>query len=729
MIYGAAADGYWSAGWRGILPLPPRMKKPPPNGYTGYDAMEPSYPDIMAWIEDHPDGNLALHLPRGVIGLDVDAYGAKTGEATFIEALNRWGALPPTVRSTSRPDGVSGIRLYRVQPEIQLRTEIKFPEQNVANIEVIQFTHRYVVSWPSIHPDTKATYEWLDESGAVVGIPNIEDLPWLPQRWVDGLRVEQITEITNRVNPFDALKGLPSGPMSKAVSDCFVAAVKHLDTDPGSRHDAAMRDVMRLLRLGEQGETGVPLALNEFGKVFAHATRDRNTASEAAGEYARMVYGQRGHDLIASTPTANVETLVDPSERSVSYAGAPSASETIKSSGVDSQAGMIDGVRKALSPEAARQLMATTGYEVRPEPDDDLDDDVNGFLFGTVTQEALKAEPDLSRDESPKSMRDKLLSISQLANIKPALPMVDKLLYQGTLAQIAGDPGSFKTFFTLGLACAVASNLDSWETYAVAKHGPVIYVAAEGVSGVRARILAWCEDQNVDPDTLNLHLYPEPIQLGSYNEIDELTNLAVDLGAVLVIFDTRARCTSDLNENDATEQDVAIRHAEKIRMASGATVLMIHHSARGGTAGRGSNAWDGAVWSDMRLSASGNVVKVLCQKHKDAESHCEHEFAMKKHTIGEDLMPDTDEEMRKTLICVAKETLPDSDEVVGNTNGAILKLLREEALENGYSAKEIEERVDSNHSTIWRTIKRLLETGAIKNIGTKSRPRYEATVA
>lgn len=213
-IYGAAAQDYWNLGWRGVLPLPPKMKKWPPKGYTGYEAQEPKYADVHAWTEDHPEGNLALHLPHGVIGLDVDAYGAKTGEATFIEALNRWGALPPTVRSTSRADGVSGIRLYRVQPEIQLRTEIKFPEQNVANIEVIQFSHRYVVSFPSIHPDTKATYQWLDESGAEVGIPSIDDLPWLPQRWVDGLRVEQITEITNRVNPFDALKGLPSGPMS-----------------------------------------------------------------------------------------------------------------------------------------------------------------------------------------------------------------------------------------------------------------------------------------------------------------------------------------------------------------------------------------------------------------------------------------------------------------------------------------------------------------------------------
>jgi hypothetical protein len=435
-----------------------------------------------------------------------------------------------------------------------------------------------------------------------------------------------------------------------------------------------------------------------------------------------MVYGQRGHDLIASTPTTTVETLVDPSERSVSYSGAP---ERAKSSGV------VDGVSKVLSPESARELMGeapTRRREPEGSDDDELDDEVNSFVMGTVSRQHIEAESAPEPDAGPKSMRDRLLSISQLANIKPALPMIDKLLYQGTLAQIAGDPGSYKTFFTLGLACAIASNLDSWETYAVEKHGPVIYVAAEGVSGVRARILAWCEDQHQDPDSLNLHLYPEPIQLGSYNEIEELTNLAVDMGAVLVIFDTRARCTSDLNENDATEQDVAIRNAEKIRMASGATVLMIHHSARSGTAGRGSNAWDGAVWSDMRLSARDNVVTVKCEKHKDAESHCEHEFAMKKHTIGEDLMPDTDEEMRKTLVCVAKETLPDSSELSGSLMDKIVLLLKEEALSNGYSPKQIEEAMESPHSSTWRAIKKLETMGRIKNIGTEKTPRFAATV-
>src|SRR5437868_10789208 len=124
--YAAAAQDYWAYGWKSVLPLPAGKKFPPPNKYTGYKALIPSFPDIMAWTEDLADGNLALRLPDTVVGLDVDAYGEKTGAATLAEALRRWGPLPPTVRSTSRVDGVSGIRLYRVPADVSLHTEIRF---------------------------------------------------------------------------------------------------------------------------------------------------------------------------------------------------------------------------------------------------------------------------------------------------------------------------------------------------------------------------------------------------------------------------------------------------------------------------------------------------------------------------------------------------------------------------------------------------------------------------
>jgi hypothetical protein len=101
---------------------------------------------------------------------------------------------------------------------------------------------------------------------------------------------------------------------------------------------------------------------------------------------------------------------------------------------------------------------------------------------------------------------------------------------------------------------------------------------------------------------------------------------------------------------------------------------------------------------------------------------------MMNHTISEDLMPDTDEEMRRTLVCVTKETAPNAVDGNGDTQEQILDLLKNQALEDGYTAKKLEELCDSNHATVYRSIKRLEGLGQVKNIGTSARPRYAATV-
>ena len=89
-----------------------------------------------------------------VIGIDTDHYGAKRGGDTLAEGENCWGLLPPTYTSTSRDDGISKIRLYRIPKGVKLAGVITFPELGLGDVEIIQPHHRYLVCWPSIHPDT-----------------------------------------------------------------------------------------------------------------------------------------------------------------------------------------------------------------------------------------------------------------------------------------------------------------------------------------------------------------------------------------------------------------------------------------------------------------------------------------------------------------------------------------------------------------------------------------------
>ncbi|MBM4616427.1 AAA family ATPase [Rhodococcus hoagii] len=243
-------------------------------------------------------------------------------------------------------------------------------------------------------------------------------------------------------------------------------------------------------------------------------------------------------------------------------------------------------------------------------------------------------------------------TISDLAKIPPAVPLIDGLLYQNTLVQITGNPGSYKSFLAVSMACAVASRkeLTHWAGYPVKAHGPVIYVAAEGASGLRARILGWCEVHDHEEDDVDLLLIDHPVQMGDDGQMKKLINTAVHFGAVMVVFDTRARCTLGMDENKADEQGIAIEAIEQLREATGCTTVVLHHSSRTGSAGRGSSVWDGNVWSDLRVSASGTTTTIHCEKHKDVTSGCDHEFELERHSVSPARMPVDDPFLRNTLV-------------------------------------------------------------------------------
>src|SRR6185312_10113039 len=109
-------------------------------------------------------------------------YGAKHGGRTLAECEARWGALPPTSRSTSRDDGISGIRLFNVPPGLSWPGQLPG-----GDVELIHHGHRYVMVWPSRHPEGRV-YRWIDPAGVTsVRIPRPEELPDLPLTWVEGL--------------------------------------------------------------------------------------------------------------------------------------------------------------------------------------------------------------------------------------------------------------------------------------------------------------------------------------------------------------------------------------------------------------------------------------------------------------------------------------------------------------------------------------------------------------
>jgi hypothetical protein len=146
--YKIGAPAYQAAGWTGIIPLPPKKKWPPPNSYTGWNGKDPSSTMIETWRNEtvgefQAGSNIAIHMPDGVVGIDVDHYDGKTGGETLAQLEADIGKLPATYVSTSRNDGISGIRWFRVEPGL------RWPTGPGKDIEFIHTGHRYALVWPS----------------------------------------------------------------------------------------------------------------------------------------------------------------------------------------------------------------------------------------------------------------------------------------------------------------------------------------------------------------------------------------------------------------------------------------------------------------------------------------------------------------------------------------------------------------------------------------------------
>lgn len=346
--YKDAAWCYREAGWEGILWVPLGAKKPPPPGFTGQSGIWPSGADITEWAEEYPPGSAALRLPENVIGIDVDAYGAKHGRATLAQLEEELGPLPPTWTSTARTDGVSGIRLYRVPPLDPGCGVIS----GLAGIDLIHYGHRYLMVHPSPHP-TEGIYRWWREGAAVDGeIPRPGDLPCLPYTWWQRLTRPRLAVPRN---PSDAdyatkinwLSNLRPGPACDYILGFMPKALKQLAEPSISRHDLVCRKAWSLISAGAEGHQGIDDALSQLRDAFVDATTDPRRApvrdvSKAKEEYDALVLSAVGKTLTEAPEPGQGPCSCEPERYYVDVPGVTTTSAAGDSSELRGTSNIVD---------------------------------------------------------------------------------------------------------------------------------------------------------------------------------------------------------------------------------------------------------------------------------------------------------------------------------------------------------------------------------------------------
>lgn len=241
---------------------------------------------------------------------------------------------------------------------------------------------------------------------------------------------------------------------------------------------------------------------------------------------------------------------------------------------------------------------------------------------GDVTDwlEAGHTLQDLLRVAETIASRFKLLTPDELETLPSPEYLASGWLVRGTLSCVYGPAGVGKSFVELDLVFSIASGTE-WLGCVPVTQGIVVYVAAEGVGGLKGRLQAW-RAKHPGVDISNVRFLPVAVNLLEMHEIDdfiESIKAQCDGSPVLVIFDTLARSMPGGDENSAKDMNVVIAAADRVRITFGCHVQIVHHTGRDGDHERGSTALRGAVDTSIYVlkNENGGGIIVRCIKAKD----------------------------------------------------------------------------------------------------------------
>lgn len=252
-----------------------------------------------------------------------------------------------------------------------------------------------------------------------------------------------------------------------------------------------------------------------------------------------------------------------------------------------------------------------------------------------ATIETANAKP------KPKS---RLYSISLLEAAEKALaarsePLVDGYLDKGTLAVFFGESGIGKTFALLDMLFSISTG-QPWAGRTTAR-GHVVYLAAEGGAGIFGRAKALLDHRKYEGAPC-FSVVPCPANLFD-EDVDALIELARDArkneGAAsteVIAIDTLARTMGNGDENSNKDMSAYIRNADRIREATGAAVILVHHTGKDQARGaRGASALRAATDSEFEVRRTkAGLPQIVTTKQREMEPAAPVTFRLKPVSIG-----------------------------------------------------------------------------------------------
>ncbi|MEU2734699.1 AAA family ATPase [Streptomyces sp. NPDC007095] len=393
---------------------------------------------------------------------------------------------------------------------------------------------------------------------------------------------------------------------------------------------------------------GEPVYLVEGEKDVASAERAGVTATcnyeGAAKSDQRPKWRPEYGDMLKG---AHVVIVADNDDAGRAHAAAAYADLRRKAASVRVVRGLVDRDKADLTDHlaAGHSIDALVPLDAPAPPVDDRNDFSALLPPEDDEEQPVHLDPETMSSEEyfaarVKAMLSEFLDTDDLDKIAPLEPLLGDLLQVNTLCRAVGPSGSFKSFVLLDMCGCIGTGVP-WHGQYV-KQGTVVYLVAEGEQGIRKRVRAWEQQYGLRME--NVRFLPRPVQAMS-PEWEVLIAALQEIDPVLVVVDTQARVTVGVEENSNKEMGQVVDRMDQLRTATGACVVIVHHTGHQGEHGRGASAVKGALQSELNVSRKGDklsniVLTVKSGKQKDEDQSDEFEFCLKKLAIDGEWKPD-----------------------------------------------------------------------------------------
>ena len=229
-------------------------------------------------------------------------------------------------------------------------------------------------------------------------------------------------------------------------------------------------------------------------------------------------------------------------------------------------------------------------------------------------------------------------ALQRAGDIVPVLErqyVIKGWLDRSAVSVLYGPSNVGKSFLALNLAHHVAKGM-AWGGRKVSK-GRVLYVAAEG-GGAFANRVAALDDPEFWVLTVPLTMTGKDSQAGPLAEV--MQHLAAVGGAAfdLIVFDTMARVMGGLDENTAPDIADLMRNLDLIRRATGAHVMLVHHSGKDVARGaRGHSSLRAAIDTEIELTRDDmGQITAEVTKQRDGPTGYRFAYSLQQVELGSD---------------------------------------------------------------------------------------------